>query len=388
MNILRQIFAVTGIGLRSLPQRLWESLVIVVGTGCVVGVLLSMLSIIEGMHRAAARVGDPRNAIVVQRNIIFENASNIPRSAAGIIANAPGIAKAKDGSSISDAVLIAYVPALLRKNGIKSNITLRSFGAKGAMLQQDFHLVAGHMFQPGKHELIAGAMANSQFSGVGLGDKVILPDGEWPIVGIFNTGGLLDGALIGDTGTLMPAIRHKSFNSVLVRLDSPAAFTTFRAALTTNPSLSVDVMRMSDWLAKGSAGFNAYFHAVVYGVAAILGLGALFGCFNSMYTAVESRGREIATLRALGYRGFPIALSVLLEGAVLSIAGAGIGAMVAWAMYDGVMSGFGSDVFILAVTPPMVALGLAWAIALAVLGGVLPSLQAARGAVSEALRAK
>jgi len=386
--MLRQIIAVTGIGLRSLPQRLWESLVIVVGTGCVMGVLLSMLSIIEGMHRAAARLGDPRNVIVVQRNIIFENSSAIPRSAASIIANAPGIAKAKDGSPISDAVLIAYVPTLLRKNGVKSNITLRSFGEKGAMLQQGFRLVAGRMFQPGKHELIAGAMANSQFTGLGLGDKVILPDGEWPIVGIFTTGGLLDGALVGDTGTLMPAIRHKSFNSVMVRLDSPAVFAAFRTALTTNPSLSVDVMLMPDWLAKGSAGFSAYFHAIVYGVAAILGLGALFGCFNSMYTAVESRGREIATLRALGYRGFPIALSVLLEGAVLSITGALIGAAVAWALYDGVMSGFGSDVFILAVTPPMVAIGLAWAIALAVLGGVLPSLQAARGAVTEALRAK
>ncbi|MBA2587846.1 MAG: ABC transporter permease, partial [Alphaproteobacteria bacterium] len=127
---------------------------------------------------------------------------------------------------------------------------------------------------------------------------------------------------------------------------------------------------------------------IVYGVAAILGLGALFGCFNSMYTAVESRGREIATLRALGYRGFPIALSVLLEGTVLSVAGALIGAAIAWALYDGVMSGFGSDVFILAVTPPMVAVGLAWGIALAVLGGLLPSLQAARGAVTQALRAK
>jgi putative ABC transport system permease protein len=386
--MLRQVIAVTGIGLSSLPQRLWESLVIVVGTGCVVGVLLSMLSIIEGMHRAAMESGDPRNAIIVQRNIVWENSSAIPRSAAGIIANAPGIAKARDGSPISDSAMIAWVPARLRNKGIKSNVTLRSFGDKGSMLQSGFHMVAGRMFQPGKQELIAGTLANRQFIGMGLGDKVILPDGEWPIVGVFDAGGLLKGSLVGDTGTLMPAIRHKTFNSVLVRLDSPAAYASFRSAITTNPSLSVDVMRVPEWIAKGSADFNTYFRTVVYGVAAILGLGALFGCFNSMYTAVESRGREIATLRALGYRGFPIALSVLLEGAVLSIAGAMIGAVVAWALYDGVMSGFGSDVFILAVTPPMVAIGLAWGIALAVLGGVLPSLQAARGAVSEALRAK
>ena len=386
--MLRQIIAVTGIGLRSLPQRLWESLVIVVGTGCVAGVLLSMLSIMEGMHQAGARAGDPRNAVVLQKNILFETVSNIPRSAASIIANAPGIARAKDGSPISDASIIIFVPAQLRKTGTQQAMTLRGFGDKGAMLRQGFHMVAGRMFQPGKHELIAGSLANSQFTSVGLGDKVILPDGEWPIVGIFTTGGLLDGALVGDTGTLMPAVRHNSFNSVLVRLASPAAFTTFRGALTTNPALSVDVMRMSDWITKGNADFNAYFRAIIYGVAAILGLGALFGCFNSMYTAVESRGREIATLRALGYRGFPIALSVLLEAAVLSLTGALIGATVAWALYDGVMSGFGSDVFFLTVTPPMVAIGLAWGIALAVLGGILPALQAARWTVSDALRAK
>ncbi|MBA2588642.1 MAG: ABC transporter permease, partial [Alphaproteobacteria bacterium] len=261
--MLRQIIAVTGIGLRSLPQRLWESLVIVVGTGCVVGVLLSMLSIIEGMHRAAMESGDPRNAIIVQRNIVWENASAIPRSAAGIIANAPGIAKARDGSPISDSAMIAWVPARLRNKGIKSNVTLRSFGDKGAMLQSGFHMVAGRMFQPGKHELIAGALANSQFIGMGLGDKVILPDGEWPIVGIFDAGGLLKGSLVGDIGTLMPAIRHKTFNSVLVRIDSPAAYIAFRSAITTNPALSVDVMRVPDWIAKGSADFNTYFRVIV-----------------------------------------------------------------------------------------------------------------------------
>ena len=191
--MLRQIIAVTSIGLRSLPQRLWEALVIVVGTGCVAGVLLSMLAIMEGMHQAGARAGDPRNAVVLQKNIIFENASNIPRNAASIIANAPGIAHAKDGSPISDASMIVFVPAQLRKNGIQAGMTLRSFGDKGAMLRQGFHMVKGRMFQPGKHELIAGVMANSQFMDVGLGDKVILPDGEWPIVGIFTTGSLLDG---------------------------------------------------------------------------------------------------------------------------------------------------------------------------------------------------
>ena len=256
------------------------------------------------------------------------------------------------------------------------------------MLRPTFRLVAGRMFRPGTHELIAGVKASFQFKGIALGDKVILPDGEWPIVGTFATGDLLDAQLVGDTETVMLSIRHKTYNMVTARLASPAAFAEFRNALTTNPALSVDVMRLPDWNAKISADTSAFFHVTVYGVGIILAIGALFGCFNTMYAAVSSRAAEIATLRALGYSGFAVAVSVLLEAATLSVAGALIGASIAWALYDGVQSGFGSDVFTLTVSPSLIGIAILWAVAVAVLGGILPSIQAARWTVSEALRAR
>jgi putative ABC transport system permease protein len=163
---------------------------------------------------------------------------------------------------------------------------------------------------------------------------------------------------------------------------------TFRSALTRNPALSVDVMRLPDWNAKTSADFSRFLHVFVYGVTIILAIGALFGCFNTMYSAVDTRSREIATLRALGYGGFAVAASVILEAAALSVIGAVIGAFIAWALYDGVQSGFGSDVFTLMVSPAMIGMALLWAVAVAFLGGLLPSVQAARGAVADALRAK
>ena len=386
--MFRQIVIVSRLNFRNLRQRLWQSLVIVVGMACVIGVLLSMLSMTEGLHHAYLNSGDPRNAIVVSRGTVWELASSIPRDRARIVMDAPGIARARDGSPIADPGLVVGVPAVLRKNGGRTSVILRGFGDKGAMLQPAFHLVAGRMFRPGAHELIAGTVAQFQVAGMATGDKVILPDGEWPIVGTFATGDLLDGQFVGDTETMMPAIRHKAYNTVLVRLASPAAFSTFRAALTRNPALSVDVMRLPEWNAKASADFAAFFHVIVYGVGIILAIGALFGCFNTMYAAVESRGREIATLRALGYGSFPIALSVILEAAALSVAGALIGALIAWALYDGVQSGFGSDVFTLTVSPALFGIAIAWAAAVAVLGGILPSIQAARWTVSEALRAR
>ena len=168
----------------------------------------------------------------------------------------------------------------------------------------------------------------------------------------------------------------------------PGDSAKFLGAMTSNPALAVDVMRLPEWNAKTSADFAKFMQVIVYGVGVILAVGALFACFNTMYAAVESRGREIATLRALGYGGFAVAVSVMLEAAALSVAGALIGAGIARSLYDGVLSGMGSDVFTLIVSPSMIGTAILWAIAVAILGGILPSIQAARWTVAEALRAR
>jgi putative ABC transport system permease protein len=387
MSILRQVWIVSALNFRNLGQRLWQSLVIVAGMACVIGVLLSMLSMTEGMHQAYLNSGNPHVALVVSRGAQTEGASSIPRDHARIIMDAPGIARAPDGSPIADPGLAVNVPALLRKNDSKSSINLRGFGAKGMMLRPEFHLVAGRMFRPGSHELIVGARAIYRLRGMGVGDKVILPDGAWPIVGSFTTGDLLDGELVGDTETVMLSVRRKAYNSVRVWLPSPESFPTLRRALTTNPALSVDVMRLRDWNRKRSSGFSTFFNIIVYGVGVILAIGALFGCFNTMYAAVGSRSREIATLRALGYGGFPVAASVILEAAALSATGALIGTAFAWARYDGVQTSFGPDVFKMTVSPEMIGVALLWALAVALLGGFFPAFRAARRPVADALRA-
>lgn len=386
MNILRQIWIVSLINFRSIRLRLWRSLVIVVGMACVIGVMLSMLSLTEGMMQAYRDTGDPGRALVVSAGAQSEGNSSIARDKARIIMDAPGIAKAPDGSPMADPGINSGVP-VVRLNGRPAYNNLRGFGPKGFMLRPEFHLVSGRMFRFGTRELIVGASAKSQFKGMNVGDKVILPDGEWPIVGSFTTGDLLDGQLIGDTETVMKAIRRPAYNSILVRLSNLNAFDTFKGALTTNPALSVDPIRQSDWYKKISAGFSTFFNVIAYGIAIIMAVGALFGCLNTMYAAVAARGREIATLRALGYSAFPVAVSVILEAAALSVAGALIGAGLAWMLYDGKMGSFNVNVFKLTVSPALIGMGILWAVTVAVLGGLLPSIRAARRPVVEALRA-
>jgi putative ABC transport system permease protein len=384
--MLRQIWIVSALNFRSLKSRFWQSMVIVVGLGATIGVLLSMMSMTAGMKQAYFNSGDPGRAIVTSQGADSEGQSAISRANADVIMDAPGIAKDKDGRPLADRALNMGIP-VLHTNGTKGYTTMRGFGPKGVALRPEFHLVAGRMFQPGKRELIVGRGAQASFQHMKIGDKVILPNGEWPIVGSFTTGDILDGQLVGDTETMLTALKRSSYNSILVRLTSQDALGTFRRALTTNPALQVTVTRHSDWYARVASQATGLLAVLAYVVGVVMAIGALFGCLNTMYAAVSTRGREIATLRALGYGAFPVAVSVILEAIVLAVAGALIGAGVAWALNDGRQDLWGVNIFILRVPPSLVELGVTWAVIVALMGGLLPSIRAARRPVVEALRA-
>jgi putative ABC transport system permease protein len=384
--MLRQIFIVTALNFRSLVGRFWQSMVIVVGLAATIAVMLSMLSLSTGMREAYAKAGDPGRAIVVSKGADQEGQSAITRADAPVIADAPGIAKDKDGKPLADRGLNSGVP-VLRKDGSKGFTTMRGLADKGQGVRPELHIVAGRMFQSGKRELIVGVGAQAMFQHMQIGDKVILPNGQWPIVGVFATGDLLEGQLIGDTETMLAALKKTAYNSVLVRLTSPASLDTFKKALTTNPALSVTVERHSDWYKRVGDQSTFVLALLGYVVGAVMAVGALFGCLNTMYAAVSARGREIATLRALGYGAFPVAVSVILEAILLAVTGALLGALIAWALNDGKQSMFGAMVFHLSVSRAQFELAITWAIVVALLGGILPSIRAARRPVVEALRA-
>jgi putative ABC transport system permease protein len=387
MNILRQIAVLTQLNCRTLGRRAWQALVIIAGMACVSCVLLSMLAVSEGMQRAYQASGDPRNAIIVSRGSILEENSAVPRDQARIIVHAPGIARAPDGTPLADPGFVTGLPVQKKQDGATGYVKLVTFGKMGAALRPGLHIVAGRMFRAGTHELIAGPLLQARYDGMTLGDKVTMPDGQWPIVGMFATGDLLDGVLVGDTETVLQAMRRNSYNAVTLRLASPNAFAGMRRALTQNPVLSVEAARLPDWNRRISAASAAFYQVLIYGVSIILAVGAMLGCFNTMYDAVEARAREIATLRAIGYGSFAVACSVILEASILSITGALIGAGIAWTLYNDVPSSLGWDFFTLTVSPAMFGMAILWAIGVAFLGGLLPSLRAARLTVTEALRA-
>jgi putative ABC transport system permease protein len=384
MSVLRQVFTVTAVGISTLAQRRGTAFVIVAGVACVVGVLVSMLSITIGLTRMYLSGGGEEHAIVLPKNVLQEGESGLPRESIATILNAPGIAKGPDGAPLADAEFVFSMwppPGLLR-----DFLRIRGIGAAGVTLREDFRVESGRMLRPGSQELIIGVGASRRF-GLKSGDKLLMPGGFWPIVGTFSNGGdRSEGELFADANTLWSASKRSGFGSVIVKLASPRAFDEFKRWLTANPAIAVDTYLVPDYLLRTNGRQLVFFTRATYAIGIIMALGALFGATKIMYAAVRARTREIGTLRALGFGNAPVTISVLLEAVMLALVGATLGVLAAWLVFDGheVYSG---GIFRLHVSAPLTALGLAWGAAIALLGGLFPAIRAGKIPAATALRA-
>jgi putative ABC transport system permease protein len=389
MNLFKQIGAVTGLGLRTLSSRRGTSLVVVIGMACAAGALVSILSLSIGFMKTATANGRTDRAIVLTRNSQFEGSGSISRANAATISDAPGVARDSDGKPVVSAEEFVYTLATKKGDGMDSYISVRGVGPKNLALRPEIHLVSGRMFQPGKYELVVGKALQDAFVGLTDGSRIALPDGDWTITGTFTSGGdSHESELFTDAATLMAASRDTSFKSVWVKLESAAAFDRFKNAMTSNPTLTVDVSRETDYNAKNSQQLNLILKVVAYVVGGIMGLGALFGALNTMYSSISSRTVEIATLRAIGFGGSAVLVSVLAESLLLAGAGALLGAGVAWAAFNGNGHVFGGTAFHLVVTPDIILGSVIFACILGFVGGIFPAAKAARRPVVDALRAR
>jgi len=393
MNMLGQIRAVTWMNLTSIPQRFGTSSVIVVGIAGVVAVLISVLAMATGFKRTIVATGRDDRAIVLRGGSNSELASTLSREATLTIMDAPGIRKDSAGKPIASAEAVVVVDMPKKSNDSGANVTIRGVGAQGMALRPEIHVVAGRLFQQGLRELIVGSGAQAQFKGLDVGSHIALRGSDWTIVGAFESNGdSHESELLADGETVLSAYRRNLYQSVVVRLESKDSFPAFKSSLTTNPQLSVDVMREHDYYAKQSQRMSNVLSFIAYVVGGIMAVGALFGALNTMYSAVSVRSREIATLRAIGFGASAVVLSVLIEAMLLSVIGALIGAGLAWIFFNGnVVSTLGSNftqvVFRLAVGPSLVVLGIVWACVIGLVGGLFPAIRAARLPVATALRA-
>ena len=387
-----QVWAVTLLNLRTVGQRRGSSAATVFGVAGVVMVFVAVLSIAEGFRATLASTGSPAGVIVLRGGSDGEMMSGISRSDTHIIADGPGVAASTYGrAASSELYVVVNLPK--RSTGTPANVPLRGVSRPVFDVRKDVRLVAGRPFQWGRNELIAGTGAAQEFGGLDVGSTVRLGEATWKVVGLFSSGGSLsESELWADAEVLMPAYRRTMFQSVHLELTSPQAFDRFKDALTADPRLDVKVVREAEYYTDQSQTLTAIISTLGYGITVLMAVGAIFGAVLTMYSAVASRTREIATLRALGFGSSPVAVSVLAESLVLAAAGGVIGGALAYLIFNGYHTStlnwrtFSQVTFAFRVTPRLLVTAIVVTLPMGLIGGLFPAIRAGTMPIAGALR--
>lgn len=387
----RQALAVARVGLSTVPERLGATSVVVVGIAGVVGVLVALQAMAAGFEATLTGAGSDDTALVLRAAANAELSSALDRPSTTLIIQAPGIKRDVNDRPIASAEVVVVASVPKRTTGTDANLEVRGVGPAAWQVRPQVRIVEGRRFRPGLRELIVGRGALQQFSGVEIGDSIVLNNQAWRIVGVFASGDTHESEVWGDAESIAAAYRRNGFQSVAVRLTEPAAIERLRTALSADPRLRVEVQTTREYYGKQSERLTRVIRAVGIGVAVMMALGAVFGALNTMYAAVASRAREIATLRALGFTGLPVVVAVMLETMALACVGGILGAGIAWALFHGFTvstlgSNFSQVVFQFQVTPELLIRGLQWALGIGFIGGIFPALRAASLPVTTALR--
>jgi putative ABC transport system permease protein len=378
---------------RSVRARWTSAIVAVLGIAGTVGVFVAMLSLAKGFRATLVSSGSPDNALIVRGGATSEMTSGVALDSVKIIQDAPGIARGPNGPLLTaEAVLMAPIP--LRSTGTDANVEVRGVSPNVLEIRKGVRIVDGRMFSPGHAEVIVGKNANTTYSGLTLGNTIGLGTMQWKVVGVFDAGGSsFDSEVWGDPHLLTAAYNRPDtfFQSVTARLTSPEALTQLKDALSSDPRLNVDVSREIDYYDKQSTRMTTLITRLGGFVALVMAIGAVFGALNTMYSAVADRGREIATMRALGFGGPSVIVSFLIEALFISLVGGVLGC-VAVLRLNGVTTStinfqtFSNLAFAFKITPALLVWGVIFALVMGVLGGVFPAVRAARLPVATALR--
>ncbi len=316
----------------------------------------------------------------------------ITRDQVPLISSLAGIARGSDGRPAISPELSQVVNMVTRSDGTDANAQLRGVGEAAWTLRPQVKLIQGRRFNPGMRELVVGKRTQEQYVGLELGKQIELANQQWTIVGVFESGDSHESELWSDAETLASTYNRQAFQSVTVKLAGKDGLKQLKAAMAADPRLKLDVDTTRNYYGKQSEGLTRLIRALGTVIGVIMAIGAVFGALNTMFAAVAGRAREIATMRAIGFRGLPVVVAVMLETLLLALLGGLLGAGLAWLVFNGysvstLSANFSQVVFQFKVSPELLWSGLKWALGIGLVGGLFPALRAARLPVTAALRA-
>jgi len=392
-NWFAQYSALTSFNLKTIGRRRGSTLSAIVGIAGVVAVLVAVLSIAKGIATMARQSSSPRNVIVMRTGSDTEMTSGLTGDEAKIISEAPGLET--DGTrALASSELFVVINLPKRSTGTDANVPLRGVVPAAFEIRDSLRIIDGRMFEWGLSEVVVGIGAALEFAGLEVGSKIEVGQDQWTVVGLFEAdGGIAESEIWADAAVLQSAYRRENnYQSVYAKLKSRESFQDFKDALTTDPRLNVKVQTESDYYSSQTTQMYRLITGLGSLVATLMGLGALFGALNTMYTAISSRTREIATLRALGYRSGPVIAAVLTESLAIALLGGAIGGGLAYLAFDGLrtstlnFSSFSQITFAFDVTPGLLTNGIVYALLIGLIGGLFPAIRAARLPIATALR--
>ncbi len=389
--MLSQALAITGINIRSIPERWGSSLVIVIGLAGVVAVFTALLAMATGFESTLKATGRADAVLIMRGGSDAELNSAFDRDSTDLIKQQPGIRAGADGKPLASAELMV-IAELVRKDDVRNgaNITMRGVEPTAFMLPQ-LKIIAGRNFTPGLRELIVGQGVLRQFQGAEIGRVIRMRGSEWTVVGVFACGDAHDSEIWTDINVARSTFGRIGSSSVLAALDGADGLARLKSAIAAEPRLTLDVLREQDYFSGQTRQFRKTIGFLAGVVTIIMGLGAVFAALNSMYAAVAARGKEIATLRAIGFGGSSVVVSVMIEALLLALSGGVLGALLAYLLFNGLSvstlgQNFTQVVFNFKVTAELVGRGLLIAVLIGMIGGLLPAMHAARAPVTAGLR--
>jgi len=383
-KIIRQTVLLTLNGLRTLSQRGAVALVTIISVTAVVCVLISLLAIREGTSIFQPTRMD--EALVLARGAGNVAQSNLGRRDIATIVQAPGIKKSADGRAYAYASIVISVDAL-RRDGKRGVVNLAGYTPGWERVESNLRILAGRAYRPAVRELLVSEAIQKMYRGFDVGERITLRGTPWTVVGVFaSNDSRSDGLVLSDAETVNSAFGRNTFGQVKVLLESPAAFRTFANSLAQHPEVRVDVKTAHEEFEQSFGGMRRLLTFVSFFIGAIMACGAICGALNSLYASIDSRRKEIATLRAVGFRGLPVITSILTESMLLALPGALFGAAIAWFLFNGNFVNSGALLFKLSVTPYLLLVGVSWGLFIGLIGGSLPALRASRMPIAAALR--
>ena len=379
---------------RSIRARWTSTIVAIVGIAGTVGVFVAMLSLARGFRATMISSGSPGNALVMRAGSSSEMMGGITLDSIKVLQDKPGVARDSNGAALLTQDVVGVIALPLISTGTDANVQVRGVSPNALQVRTFVKIAAGRMFQPGLAELVVGENASKTYAGLSLGNTINFAGGRWQVVGVFDAGGsAFDSEVWCDSKILNQVLQRPSniFQSATVHLASPGDFQTFKDAVVSDPQMNVDVVREIDYYTKQSTTMTKLITVLGGIVATIMAFGAIFGALNTMYSAVAERGREIATMRALGFSSWNVILSFLFEALMISLLGGVIGCLVVLRL-NGVTTNtmnfqtFSNVAFAFKITVDLLSWGIFFALVMGVLGGLLPAIRAASQPVAVALR--